>query len=59
MSDLQANHDEFIELIREQENCEDIERLHQISLRMSELNQEYFGSPPTRTRLALVEVPVE
>ena len=58
MGSLQANHDEFMELIREQERCEDPDRLHQIYLRMSELNGQYFGTPATPIKVA-VEVPAE
>ena len=58
MNSLQANHDEFMELIREQENCEDPDRLHQIYLRMSELNGQYFGAPATQPK-GVLEVPAE
>ena len=58
MNDLQGNHDEFMELIREQEHCEDPDRLHQIWLRMAELNRHYFGTPTTPIKVA-VEVPAE
>lgn len=58
MSSLQANHDEFTELMKEQENLEDPDRLHQIWLRMSELNRQYFGTPTTPIKVA-VEVPAE
>ena len=58
MGSLQANHDEFTELMKEQENNEDPDRLHQIWLRMAELNRQYFGTPTTPIKVA-VEVPAE
>ena len=58
MSDLQENHDEFSELMKEQENLEDPDRLHEIWLRMSELNRHYFGAPATSIKVA-VGVPAE
>ena len=58
MSSLQANHGEFMELIKEQEHCEDPDSLHQIWLRMAELNRQYFGAPTTSIKVA-VEVPAE
>ena len=58
MGSLQANHDEFMELIKEQENCEDPDRLHQIWLRMAELNRHYFGTPTTQPK-GVLEVPAE
>ena len=58
MSSLQANHGEFLELMKEQENNEDPDRLHQIWLRMAELNRQYFGTPTTPIKVA-VEVPAE
>ena len=57
MGSLQANHNEFMELIREQENCEDSARLHQIWLRMTELNRHYFGASATQPK-GMLEVPV-
>ena len=57
MGSLQANHNEFMELIREQENCEAPDRLHQIWLRMSELNRQYFGASATQPK-GMLEVPV-
>ena len=57
MSDLQANHDEFTELMKEQEHNEDPDRLHQIWLRMTELNRQYFGAPTTQPK-GVLEVPV-
>ena len=58
LSDLQANQDEFTELIKEQEHCEDPDHLHQIWIRMAELNRQYFGTPATPTKVA-VEVPAK
>jgi len=58
LGSLQANHDEFTELMKEQENNEDPDRLHQIWLRMAELNRQYFGTPTTPIKVA-VEVPAE
>ena len=58
MSDLQTNHDEFTELMKEQKNIEDPDRLREIRLRMTELNHQYFGTPTTPTKVA-VEVPAE
>ena len=57
MSSLQGNHDEFMELIREQEHCEDPDRLHQIWLKMAELNRQYFGAPTAQPK-GVLEVPV-
>ena len=53
MSDLQANHDEFTELMKEQENLEDPDRLREIRLRMTDLNHQYFGTPDTQPRVML------
>ena len=58
MSDLQANHDEFMELIKEQEHCQEPDSLHQIWIRMSELNHQYFGTPTTQPK-GVLEVPAE
>ena len=58
MSDLQANHDEFTELMKEQENLEDPDRLHEVWLRMSELNRLYFVSSTTQPKAPL-EVPAK
>ena len=58
MSDLQTNHDEFTELMKEQENLEDPDRLREIRLRMTELNHQYFASPPLFTPRQKMEVPV-
>jgi len=44
--------------MKEQENNEDPDRLHQIWLRMAELNRQYFGTPTTPIKVA-VEVPAE
>ena len=57
MSDLQANHDEFTELMKEQKNLEDPDRLREIRLRMTELNHQYFASPPLFTPRQKMEVP--
>jgi len=57
LSDLQANHDEFKELMRKQENLEDPDRLHEIRQRMAELNRLYFGAPDTQPK-GVLEVPV-
>jgi len=58
LSSLQANHDEFTELMKEQENLEDPDRLREIRLRMTELNHQYFASPPLFTPRQKMEVPV-
>jgi len=58
LSDLQTNHDEFTELMKEQENLEDPDRLREIRLRMTELNHQYFASPPLFTPRQKMEVPV-
>jgi len=58
LSSLQANHGEFMELIREQDHCEDPDRLREIRLRMTELNHQYFASPPLFTPRQKMEVPV-
>ena len=57
MGSLQANHDEFMELIREQEHCEDPDSLHRIWLRMKELNGQYLGAPTAQPK-GVLEVPV-
>ena len=59
MSDLQANHDEFIELMKEQETLENPDRLHEIRLRMTELNRQYFGETPATPPKVAVGVPAE
>ena len=58
MTDLQANQDEFTELMKKQENLEDPNRLHEIRLRMAELNRLYFGAPDSQPK-GVLEVPAE
>ena len=58
MGSLHANHDEFMELIKGQEHCEDPDSLHQIWLRMAELNRQYFGAPATQPK-GVLEVPAK
>jgi len=57
MSDLQSNHNKFTELMKEQKNLEDPDRLRVIRLRMTELNRQYFGEAPATQPKAIVGVP--